>query len=99
ADAPPGGAVRRGTARLGEHRIAVCQWDFAVDGGSFAAVDAETFATACADDLPLVTLVRSGGTRLTEGMRALVGIPRAALALADRRRPHVCVVDQPTTGG
>src|SRR4029077_13385630 len=51
---------------------------------------------------PLVTVLRSGGTRLQEGMRALVGIPRATLALADVRAarvPHVAVAASPTTGG
>jgi acetyl-CoA carboxylase carboxyl transferase subunit beta len=47
-------------------------------------------------------MLRSGGTRLQEGMRALVGIPRAALALeslAAAGVPHIAVADQPTTGG
>jgi acetyl-CoA carboxylase carboxyl transferase subunit beta len=46
--------------------------------------------------------VRSGGTRLQEGMAALVGIPRARFALkrlADAHLPHLSVADAPTTGG
>lgn len=43
-----------------------------------------------------------GGTRLQEGVAALVGIPRARLALlelAEARLPHLSVADAPTTGG
>ncbi len=57
---------------------------------------------AIAEGLPLLTLVRSGGTRLQEGIAALVGIPRARIALGDlaaARLPHVSVADSPTTGG
>ena len=84
----------------------VVEWDFAVHGGSFGEREAQLFATACAEAAagrtPLVTVLRSGGTRLQEGMRALVGIPRAALALADVRAarvPHIAVAASPTTGG
>lgn len=81
-------------------------WDFAVLGGSFGEDDA-TALVAAADlarttGRPLVTAVRSGGTRLQEGMAALVGIPRARVALralADAGLPHLSVADVPTTGG
>src|SRR3954470_143737 len=84
----------------------VVEWDFAVRGGSFGEHKADVFVAACAEavdtDTPVVTILRSGGTRLQEGMRALVGIPRASLALADvraARLPHLAVVASPTTGG
>src|SRR4051812_21955118 len=84
----------------------VVEWDFAVRGGSFGEHEADVFVAACAEavdtDTPVVTILRSGGTRLQEGMRALVGIPRASLALADvraARLPHLAVVASPTTGG
>jgi acetyl-CoA carboxylase carboxyl transferase subunit beta len=59
-------------------------------------------ATAVHERRPLLTLVRSGGTRLQEGMAALVGIPRARMALLALARaglPHLSVADAPTTGG
>jgi acyl-CoA carboxylase subunit beta len=97
-------AVRRRT--IGSVDVVGVDWDFGVRGGSFGEHDATTFATACADaasaGVPLVTRLRSGGTRLQEGMRALVGIPRAMLALdhlASAGLPHLAVVDHPTTGG
>lgn len=81
-------------------------WDFSVQGGSFGEDDATTLAKAAAhavvERVPLVTLVRTGGTRLQEGVAALVGIPRARLALlalAEAGLPHVSVADAPTTGG
>ena len=84
----------------------VVEWDFAVRGGTFGQAEADLFVDACSQaarsHTPLVTVVRSGGTRLQEGMRSLIGIPRASLALRDLARariPHVSVADHPTTGG
>jgi acetyl-CoA carboxylase carboxyltransferase component len=81
-------------------------WDFGVQGGSFGEDDATIFGKAVDQAIklrvPFLTLVRSGGTRLQEGMAALVGIPRARLALhrlAAAHLPHLSVADAPTTGG
>jgi acetyl-CoA carboxylase carboxyl transferase subunit beta len=102
----PDDSVWVGHGRLGRADVVVAVWDFSVYGGSFGERDATAFQAACAEAAatrrPLVTLARSGGTRLQEGMRALVGIPRAALGLeqvAAAGVPHVAVADQPTTGG
>lgn len=93
-------------AELAGHRAVVASWDFSLQGGSFGEADATAFVAATdvaiEGGLPLVTLLRSGGTRLPEGMRALVGIPRATLALRRLRLAklaHVSVADHPTTGG
>src|SRR3954452_10567142 len=82
------------------------EWDFGVRGGTFGEAEAELFQAACAqaarNRTPLVTVLRSGGTRLQEGMRALVGIPRAVLALAGVRAArvrHIAVAASPTPGG
>lgn len=81
-------------------------WDFHVQGGSFGEDDATVFVAAVRhavrERVPLLTLVRSGGTRLQEGMAALVGIPRARIALlslAEAGLPHLSIADAPTTGG
>jgi acetyl-CoA carboxylase alpha subunit len=81
-------------------------WDFTAYGGSFGEQDATALCAAAALAIerrrPLLTLVRSGGTRLQEGMAALVGIPRARVALLDLAvagLPHLSVADAPTTGG
>ena len=99
-------AVRIGHGRIGRADVVVASWDFAVRGGSFGEREASAFAVACAEAAstrrPLVSMIRSGGTRLQDGMRALVGIPRALLSLellADAGVPHLAVADNPTTGG
>jgi acetyl-CoA carboxylase carboxyl transferase subunit beta len=99
-------AVWVGHGRLGRADVVVAVWDFGVHGGSFGERDATAFQAACSEAAatrrPLVTLSRSGGTRLQEGMRALVGIPRAAFGLeqvAAAGVPHIAVADHPTTGG
>ena len=81
-------------------------WDFSAYGGSFGEDDATALVAAAdlarTERVPLLTVVRSGGTRLQEGMAALVGIPRARLALqalAAAGVPHLSVADAPTTGG
>lgn len=102
----PRDAVRFGEATIGGVDAVVCVWDFSTYGGSYGEREAAAFAAAAeraaATRRPLVSLVRTGGTRLTEGMAALVGIPRTALALdalAEVGVPHLAVADQPTTGG
>ncbi|MGH3745546.1 MAG: carboxyl transferase domain-containing protein, partial [Mycobacteriales bacterium] len=105
----PGGprdGLRRGRTSWQGHEVVVAAWDFAVYGGSFGVAASTAFAAACDDAvdrrLPLVSLVRSGGTRLQEGIAALAGMPRAVLALdrlAAAGLPHLAVCDQPTTGG
>jgi acetyl-CoA carboxylase carboxyl transferase subunit beta len=103
---PASDSVRAGVLELGDQVVVAAVWDFAVKGGSFGAVEADVFVRAAElaarDRLPLVSFMRSGGTRLQQGMHALVGIPRALVALrevAAAKVPHVAVVDQPTTGG
>lgn len=98
--------LRHGRCRVEGHEVVLAAWDFAVYGGSFGVAASTAFAAACDDavaaGLPLVSLVRSGGTRLTEGIAALAGMPRAVLALdrlAAAGLAHVAVCDQPTTGG
>jgi acetyl-CoA carboxylase carboxyl transferase subunit beta len=87
-------------------RCVVAVWEFDVYGGSFGEIDAATFAAAAthaaATRQPLLSFLRSGGTRLQEGVAGLVGLPRATLAaaaLAEAGVPHLAVVDHPTTGG
>lgn len=105
-DLPSSEVLRCGEATIGGFRCVFARWDFGHQGGTFGIAEAEAFEgavrTAAQRRLPLVTITRSGGTCLPEGMRALVGIPRAALALDELRSAgvaHVSVADNPTTGG
>lgn len=99
-------AVRWGTGTVAGHPVVAVVWDFAVYGGSFGEREATALAEAAAAAVtarhPLVTFLRSGGTRLQEGVAGLVGLPRATLALARLARAgvaHIAVADSPTTGG
>ena len=53
-------------------------WDFTAYGGSFGKNDATALVAAAelarSTRTPLLTVVRSGGTRLQEGVTALVGM-------------------------
>jgi acetyl-CoA carboxylase alpha subunit len=102
----PLNAITWGRASIGGVETVLAAWDFDVYGGSFGERDASAFLaavdTAVKARRPLVSLVRSGGTRLQEGVAGLVGMPRATLALRRLARagvPHIAVADQPTTGG
>ncbi len=105
-DARPAVRAYRLRGAPGQPAPVALAWDFSVQGGSFSEDDATVFSKAVqhaiSERVPLVTLVRTGGTRLQEGMAALVGIPRARVALlrlADAGLPHLSVADAPTTGG
>ena len=108
-DAPrsgPGPSVLWAAGMLGEHDVVLVVWDFTAQGGSLGQRDATTYleATGYAVETgrPVVALVRSGGMRLTEGLAALAGMPRAVIAhkrLADAGVPLISVADQPSTGG
>jgi acetyl-CoA carboxylase carboxyl transferase subunit beta len=106
ADGGPRDGLRRGRTSWQGYDVVVAAWDFAVYGGSFGVAASTAFAAACDQavelGVPLVSLVRSGGTRLQEGIAALAGMPRAVLALdrlAAAGQLHIAVCDQPTTGG
>jgi acetyl-CoA carboxylase alpha subunit len=99
-------AVRYAVEPIGGHDAMLATWDFGIHGGSFGEAEADGFVAATnaaiEQRLPFVSVLRTGGTRLTEGMRALVGIPRTSLALQalrDAGLPHISVADNPTMGG
>lgn len=105
-DATAPAALSWAPAAVDGHDVVVAVWDFAVAGGSFGERDASTWVEATGYAVttgrPVVALVRSGGTRLPEGVRALVGMARATLArqrLAEAGVPLLAVADHPTTGG
>ncbi len=102
----PRPAVRWGRASIGRSAVVVVCWDFDVLGGSFGEQDAGAFLAAVDASIrarrPLISLLRSGGTRLQEGVAGLVGMARATIGLrrlAQAGLPHIAVADQPTTGG
>ena len=96
-DYTPRNAVRWGRASIGGVETVLAAWDFSVFGGSFGERDASAFLAAVELAVkarrPLVTLVRSGGTRLQEGIAGLVGHAAGhaggAAAGPGRRPPHL----------
>ncbi len=105
-DYVPRRAVRWGRATIGASSVIVVCWDFDVLGGSFGELDAGAFIAAVDASIrarrPLISLLRSGGTRLQEGVAGLVGMARATIGvhrLAEAGIPHIAVADHPTTGG
>jgi acetyl-CoA carboxylase carboxyl transferase subunit beta len=99
-------ALRIGRGPVAGHDVVVAVWDFRIFGGSFGERDATAFLVAVDEAIdarrPLVSITSSGGTRLQEGVAALIGMARATTAtrrLADAGVPHLAIADSPTTGG
>jgi acyl-CoA carboxylase subunit beta len=81
-------------------------FNFAFMGGSMGEAEGmritDAISVAIAERLPLVSVLRTGGARMQEGMRSLVQMQRVASGLVELRQaslPHVCVARHPTTGG
>jgi acetyl-CoA carboxylase carboxyl transferase subunit beta len=99
-------SVTAGRGLIGGQPCILVAFNFAFMGGSMGEAEGrritEAIAIAAAERLPLVSVLRSGGARMQEGMRALIQMQRVALSLVElgtARVPHVCVVRHPTTGG
>lgn len=99
-------SVIAGRALIGTHPCIVVAFNFAFMGGSMGEAEGrritEAIAVAANEQLPLVSVLSSGGARMQEGMRALVQMQRVARGLVElgtARVPHLCVVRHPTTGG
>jgi acetyl-CoA carboxylase carboxyl transferase subunit beta len=99
-------ALRIGRGEVAGHDVLVAVWDFRIFGGSFGERDATAFLAVVDDAIrtrrPLLTITSSGGTRLQEGVAALIGMARATTAtrrLAEAAVPHIAIADSPTTGG
>jgi acetyl-CoA carboxylase carboxyl transferase subunit beta len=99
-------SVTAGRARIeGEACLAIV-FSFGFMGGSMGEAEGARITTAIevaiAERLPLVSVLRTGGARMQEGMRSLIQMQRVARHLVRLRvagLPHVCVALHPTTGG
>jgi acetyl-CoA carboxylase carboxyl transferase subunit beta len=105
-DYVPRRAVRWGRASIGASAVVIVCWEFDVLGGSFGELDAGAFLAAVDASIrarrPLISILRSGGTRLQEGVAGLVGMARATIGmhrLAEAGIPHIAVADQPWVAG
>ncbi|GAB2670476.1 carboxyl transferase domain-containing protein [Saccharopolyspora gloriosae] len=99
-------SVLCGHGRIGADRAVFIAFEFGFLGGSVGeeagARVVAAFEQARERRLPVVSLVASGGSRMQEGIRALVqlqAIARACLLTRQARIPHITVLRNPTTGG
>ncbi|WP_413757097.1 carboxyl transferase domain-containing protein [Streptomyces sp. MMBL 11-3] len=100
------GRAESGTTDSGTVTAVLVSFEFGFLGGSLGERTgdrleaAHTYARA--HRLPVVSLVATGGSRMQEGMRALVQLQRVARQSAltrAARLPQIAVLRDPTTGG
>ncbi|MFC4472185.1 carboxyl transferase domain-containing protein [Streptomyces xiangluensis] len=95
-----------GSARVGGTGAVLISFEFGFLGGSLGERTGDrleaAYTYAREHRLPVVSLVATGGSRMQEGMRALVQLQRVARQLALTRAaglPQLAVLRDPTTGG
>ena len=98
-------AVVTGICTIGGNPVVVAVLDFGFLGGNMGMVVgdrvARAFEAAVEKNLPIVTVVSSGGARIEEGVLSLAQMAKTVVAaqrLACRNLPHVSVLTNPTTG-
>ncbi len=94
-----------GTGAIFGREVVISVLDFAFLGGSIGIVAGErlarAFEKAAARRAPVVTVCSTAGTRMQEGLLALMQVPRviaAAQKFAEAGLPHIAVLTDPTTG-
>jgi acyl-CoA carboxylase subunit beta len=99
-------SVITGEARLGGRRVAIVLCDFAFLAGSIGVAAAQRLVQgierATAEQIPLIAVPSSGGTRMQEGTVAflqMVKITAAVIAHRSAGLPYVVYMRNPTTGG
>ena len=95
-----------GTATVGGTATVLISFEFGFLGGSLGERTGDrleaAYAYAREHRLPVVSLVATGGSRMQEGMRALVQLQRVARQSTLTRAaglPQIAVLRDPTTGG
>ncbi|MEV6620622.1 carboxyl transferase domain-containing protein [Amycolatopsis sp. NPDC051106] len=95
-----------GTAKVGDVEAVLVAFEFGFLGGSLGQRTGDrieaAFAHARDARLPVVSLISTGGSRMQQGMRALMQLQRVARASALTRAsgiPQISVLRDPTTGG
>jgi acetyl-CoA carboxylase carboxyl transferase subunit beta len=99
-------SVTPACARIGGCPVIVAAFDFGFMGGSMGEATGRRLEAAidlaCRRRVLFVSITRSGGARMQEGMRSLLQMQRIAAALRrlrDAGVPHLSVARHPTTGG
>ncbi|MFI6694060.1 carboxyl transferase domain-containing protein [Streptomyces sp. NPDC050433] len=95
-----------GTARVGDTEAVLISFEFGYLGGSLGERTGNRLEAAYTHArerrLPVVSLIATGGSRMQEGMLALLQLQRVARQSALTRAaglPQIAVVRDPTTGG
>ncbi|MGW2058605.1 carboxyl transferase domain-containing protein [Streptomyces sp. NPDC001840] len=95
-----------GTGRIGATEVVLISFEFGFLGGSLGERTGDrleaAYSLARERRLPVVSLIATGGSRMQEGMRALLQLQRVARQSALTRAaglPQLAVVRDPTTGG
>jgi acetyl-CoA carboxylase carboxyl transferase alpha subunit/acetyl-CoA carboxylase carboxyl transferase beta subunit len=98
-------AVLTGTGTIFGKEIVVAVVDFSFLGGSIGVAAGErlarAFEKAASRRAPIVTVWSTSGTRMQEGLLALLQLPRVMAAVQSQPGPHVphiAVLADPTTG-
>ncbi|UUW92532.1 carboxyl transferase domain-containing protein [Pimelobacter simplex] len=99
-------SVVTGEGLIQGRRIAVIANEFTFLAGSIGLASAtrivEAVERATAEQLPLVAIASSGGTRMQEGTMAFLAMPGIAAAVAEHKAaglPYIAYLRHPTTGG
>jgi acetyl-CoA carboxylase beta subunit len=99
-------AVTTGHATVSGEPCILIGFEFGFLGGSAGVAEGarikQAFEVAAAEQLPVVCIAASGGSRMQEGTSALVQMQAYAAAVASARRsgvPYIAVTADPTTGG
>lgn len=98
-------AALTGTGAIFGRDVVVAVLDFSFLGGSIGVVAGErlarAFEKAAARRVAVVTVCSTSGTRMQEGLLALMQVPRVMIAAhkhAQTGLPHIAVLTDPTTG-
>ncbi|ADO45994.1 acetyl-CoA carboxylase, carboxyl transferase, beta subunit [Hydrogenobacter thermophilus TK-6] len=92
--------------RLRDIPMVLTVMDFSFIGGSMGSVVGERFYRACklsaSQNLPLVSVITSGGARMQEGILSLMQMAKTSIGvglLEEKGLPYITVLTDPTMGG
>jgi acyl-CoA carboxylase subunit beta len=99
-------SVLCGIGRIGGHEVVLIAFEFGYIGGSIGEDAGARIVAALTEarrrQVPAVSLIATGGSRMQEGVRSLRQLQLIAAECAANRAagiPHIAVLRDPTTGG
>ena len=95
-----------GSARIGDHPVELCVFNFKFLGGSMGSVVGEKIVRAIEraiqNESSLIIVSCSGGARMQEGILSLMQMGKTSASLAqlsEHGLPYISILTDPTTGG